>query len=282
MKHNSSMRRLRYTGMPYVTIKPYKVKIRAKSTIQDFHQKIKPLNEPPKIERRLPFLQNATIGFSEDEIRTINESINMDISANPLLRSPSRLQQIKLTHFESSQKPLAMDYEPSTPYFQPTYADNLLDLEKDNSLISLHGEDDLTSQLNGKSTVATSTLSRMDSPLNDDDEPVSSREIKNQVWTFCHDHQSKEDTIKAMPFNSLFEENTINELLPRGRRKLLKVIHKIADDSCADYFDAVPEKRIDAPIETTYCAQRMSKFLQDKEIPLPTFLETKNQPHDLE
>ncbi|OHS96474.1 hypothetical protein TRFO_37328 [Tritrichomonas foetus] len=268
---------LHNTGLPWVIIKPIKrnLKSRSNSVSRDLNIPGNTQTPPKKPERQLPFLAHSSIGFNEDEISTINDSLNIDPQANIMYKTPSRLQQIKLTHFESAQKPLAMDIDTSTPYFVPTATGNTLDLERDGSLISLNGEEDLSTQIMQKNSFIMSNPSQSISDLVIRDEPVLSSEVQNQVWIYCHNNKQDGEKTVAVPFSGCITDNLATESPSKGRKRLLRAIHKVADSSGADKYEPVKERRIKAPIESTYTGQSFALYLEENDVPIPNFLHAK-------
>lgn len=298
----SDLRVLNHTGVPWVIIKPTKqYKIARPSSVA----RVSNQNEPPllsipsnkgsqssqttersvNIKNRFPFLDKTSIDLNDEDLITINESLNRDTKAQLSINTPSRLQQIKLSRFESAQKPLALDVNPSEPFIVSTAPDNIpADLERDNSLISINCEEDISDQIQMKSSITSraptsADLSEMsrEVSMTSRHQPVSLKEVRNQIWVYCHSNESQKKPthlIKTQLIDTKIESNTSKVVInqPAGRKRLINIIHKVADDSKADQCEKVPEMKIDKPIENTFTARSFSRYLYNQNIDVPSYL----------
>lgn len=291
---------LQYTGIPYVIIKPTKqYRISRPNSVAKINNQFEShLSLPSKesksslsiqrytqnVKNRLPFLNKTSIDLNEEEIMTLNESLNKGPQTNLSLNSPSRLQQIRLSRFDIEQKNLALDIDTSEPYIVSTASESIpLDLERDGSLISINCEEDVSNQIHMRSSLTSAAptsadLSEMSraASMSSRHEPVSIKEVQNQVWLYCHSHEAQKEKkkINLHPFDATIENDNKKVILNAapGRKRLINAIRNVADASQADKCKKVPEKKIDKPIENTFAAHSFSLFLQEKNIDAPFYL----------
>ena len=227
------------------------------------------LKPPEPKEAPLPFLQHAHIKFTPDELKEISTSIENVKHKGQLYRVPSKLQQIKMTRFDSAQSPLAMDLEPSTPYLVPTSTKNV-ELGRSDSLVSLNGDESFAVVETPRTTRTAGAGDYSQFQFEMEGPAVTIDEIKNQVWAHAHRHREASDDGKRA---SLFMGETgsgAREVPSRGRQKLLRTIQRIADE----YSEPMPQHRQPEVLtERSYCAQRLHDYLRQRRIPQPDFLE---------
>lgn len=297
----SNVRILHSTGVPWVILKPTK---QYKTSRPNSVARINHPSEPPLLTipsnkggsqssqttqrstqnlKRYPFLNNTSIDLNDDDILTLNESLNRGTPTQLSISSPSRLQRIKISRFESAQNPLALDVNPSEPYIVSTEPENIPaseQLERDSSLISINLEEDISDQIQMKSSLTsraptTADLSEMSKEVSmtSRHQPVSIKEVRNQIWNYCHSTQVKEQTkpIKTENLEAKIETGKIVVNQSPGKKRLIKIIHKVADESKADFCEKVPEMKVDM-IENTFTARSFSKYLDEKDIMVPSYL----------
>ena len=121
-----------------------------------------------------------------------------------------------------------------------------------------------------------SEMSRVVSMTSRNHQPVSMKEVENQIWIYCHSNepQKTDNIIKTQQINAKIVNGTQRIVVNQspGRKRLINIIHNVADASKADYCEKVPEMKIDKPIENTFTARNFSRYLGDKDIKVPFFL----------
>ena len=228
-----------------------------------------PVNETPK-DAPLPFLQHAHVKFTPDELKELTSSVESARRKGQLYRVPSKLQELKMTRFDSAQNPLAMDLELSTPYLVPTSTKNV-DLGRNDSLVSFNGDDDYKFVETPRTTRVAGSGGYSTLPFEDDESTVTIAELKNQVWAHTHRHREESDDGKcARPFTGGFVSTTREAVSP-GRQKLLRAIRRTATESRGSEMPS--SAPVEVLTERSYCAQRFHEYLRQRRIPQPAFLE---------
>lgn len=223
------------------------------------------------------------MSFNDEEFSILNASMNRTDLNNDVYKSPSRLEQIKLIRFESTQKPLVIEMDSSEPYLIPTKSEKAIDLERENSFISINGNDDLSTIFFSNKT---NPLNSSRAPIENFDFTASSRndeivppeEVQNQIWSYCHEEASRKPiSYKFHAFNADYNEID-NKMISRpepGRKRLLNVIHHISDSNQAKPNEfKLPKLKQSA--KDTFTGKKLAVYLEQNNMEIPSFLNNPN------
>lgn len=259
-------------GIPWLTIKEPQPYIRPRKTSVRKSAPVKV--EPTKFDVKLPFLQNTNVKFTDNEIDMIKESAMPPNAGGSLTKSPSRLEQIKMTHFDSAAKPLEMGL-PNSTYFTLQTQSSVETETDDIDLISLNGDEDdvdvaKIDPLPSSREYDNEFQRTIKNESNTCDDSIT--ELQNQIWIYCHNSDDKQAKRPAFLYDfEITNENAIPHM-SRGKKRLLAAIDDAAPEST--YEQTTARKHSQSMLtERSFCARKMKDYFDKRNMWQPPFFD---------
>lgn len=259
---------LKYYGIPWLMVRantPYKSPSRCCTVKENTRSQPYPIIDRGDTKNgQLPFLPSSKILFSDSEMDELKASIKSEEVESNMYKSPSRLQQIKMRHFDSAQTPFVMDIEKSAPYFIPTSTDKTFQEVAD--LISPRDvvQEMIPQTVSFRSVDNTSKQQQQII----DEKALTIEELKNQVWIYAH-KKSPVDVNRADSYNGQLINDKAKLNVTEGKKRLLQAIFD------ANNFEKPEKPKVQTKINTERCytAKRLYHFYESNHLQPPSFLD---------
>ena len=193
---------------------------------------------------RSSIIPNAGAVFSHDEVALIDECVKAtEDKQAPVYKSPSKLQQIKNSHFEPSQSPLHFDFQSSSSFFsigQSLDKEQKLELERNESLLSVGDTDTDDAVLPCLHDYSNAKRCGSDSLHI----PITEEDIKSSVLDYCMS-QTVDHHKGPMLFNATINQSYAKEIETQGRKCILRAIrHNVPKETLIlPFIDYSPERK---------------------------------------